>query len=400
MKYIISLEAKQLVEVGELDVFASRGSASYQFIYRKNWVEKEFPLAPDLPLVADYPYVSDSLFGFLQDSAPDRWGRRILQRAQAGYLSGMDYLLSVNDGLRMGALRIREATASQPFLAADATLFKRSDLAALEKASWRFEKAQESDADLQRLIAAGTAVGGARPKVSVMENGELGIVKLAAVADEERVEAWEAVMLDLARSAGIQTAKHQLINPHSERPILFLPRFDRQQSQRIPFASAMTMAGVNYGEAFSYSELAGVVARVAANPQQDNLALWTRMTFNALTGNTDDHLRNHAFLRGEKGWQLAPAYDLNPNPLPIAARRHALGFLPDEHQPSLHQCLDIAPLFNLEKWQMNCVLQALARSLRQWRTVAKKNGLNDSEIRRMETAFEHRESERLFSRYG
>jgi serine/threonine-protein kinase HipA len=64
------------------------------------------------------------------------------------------------------------------------------------------------------------------------------------------------------------------------------------------------------------------------------------MVFNVLTGNTDDHLRNHGFLRVRDGWRLSPAYDLNPNPKAFAARAHILPILPGNHHPALERCVD------------------------------------------------------------
>ena len=40
--------------------------------------------------------------------------------------------------------------------------------------------------------------------------------------------------------------------------------------------------------------------------------LYKRVAFNICIGNTDDHFRNHSFLLGKEGWELSPAYDMNP----------------------------------------------------------------------------------------
>ena len=41
--------------------------------------------------------------------------------------------------------------------------------------------------------------------------------------------------------------------------------------------------------------------------------LWRRIVFNIAVSNTDDHLRNRGLTLNEKGWELSPAYDLNPS---------------------------------------------------------------------------------------
>jgi serine/threonine-protein kinase HipA len=123
--------------------------------------------------------------------------------------------------------------------------------------------------------------------------------------------------------------------------------------------------------------------------------MWTRMTFNAMTGNTDDHLRNHGFLRNRAGWRLSPAYDLNPDPKPFERRAHALPFLPGEHHPSLEVCIKIAPFFNIGKDQVNAGLQRVNNALDGWQAAASRNGLAENEIRRMADAFEHEGREKL-----
>jgi serine/threonine-protein kinase HipA len=113
------------------------------------------------------------------------------------------------------------------------------------------------------------------------------------------------------------------------------------------------------------------------------------MVFNVLTGNTDDHLRNHGFLRVRDGWRLSPAYDLNPNPKAFAARAHILPILPGNHHPALERCVDAAPYFKMTTALVKEGLLAILDSLERWRDVARQNGLTPNEITRMAGAFEH-----------
>ncbi len=58
--------------------------------------------------------------------------------------------------------------------------------------------------------------------------------------------------------------------------------------------------------------IANVLRQQGDNPGAREL--FNRMVFNAFIRNTDDHLRNHAFLysRERKSWKMSPAYDVNP----------------------------------------------------------------------------------------
>jgi serine/threonine-protein kinase HipA len=57
-----------------------------------------------------------------------------------------------------------------------------------------------------------------------------------------------------------------------------------------------------------------VIERFSPTASADLRELYRRVVFSVLTASTDDHLRNHAFLREGRGWVLSPAYDLNPKP--------------------------------------------------------------------------------------
>lgn len=381
--------------VGELDVFHSRGAESYQFTYAAEWAKHGFQIDPALDLFAGFTHHSQTLPGVFQDISPDRWGRLVQKRAKSGISTDTDYLLGVSDFMRMGALRLSNADRPEIFLADNTLVPKLVHIRELEEAARRLEQGAETQSDLAQLIDAGSSLGGAHPKAVVQDGNTLYLAKFQSHSDTERVCAWEATMLDLAHQAGIPTPRHRLLNPTSARPILLLERFDRNEFGRIPFASAMTLTGRRDGEDASYAELASVVSSLSPQPKSDSFDLWRRMTFNAMAGNTDDHLRNHAFLRHPSGWRLSPAYDLNPNPEPVERRTHALAFLPGEYRPSLSLCKETAEFFNLNKTQVDHGLKAIAEALAQWRGLAKKNGLTENELKRFAHAFEHDEVERL-----
>src|SRR3546814_15208685 len=61
--------------------------------------------------------------------------------------------------------------------------------------------------------------------------------------------------------------------------------------------------------------LAENLRRWSDKPEADCAELFRRMVFNAAVTNNDDHPRNHALLRRQKGWRLSPAYDLVPAPV-------------------------------------------------------------------------------------
>ena len=149
----------------------------------------------------------------------------------------------------------------------------------------------------------------------------------------------------------------------------------------------MTMLGRNEDnrDQGSYRELSETLMAVSGKPTEDARNLWKRMVFNALTGNVDDHLRNHGFLRSEKGWVLSPAYDLNPNP---KKKTHALSFDGVSSTPSLNLCLSLFPYFRYgSETEARKELERICEGVSRWKEIARDIGLEPREISRMEKAF-------------
>jgi serine/threonine-protein kinase HipA len=151
------------------------------------------------------------------------------------------------------------------------------------------------------------------------------------------------------------------------------------------------MLGARDGEIHSYMEIADVLRQHGAAPQEDMRALWRRLVFNILVSNTDDHLRNHAFLYvGKAGWRLSPAYDLNPVPLDLKPRvlSTAIGY-DDDTSASLDRAFEVADYFEVGAPEAKGIAVEVARVVRRWRRVAAGIGLAQPQIERLDSAFEH-----------
>jgi len=353
-----------------------------------------FHTAPDAPL-----------FGAIGDSAPDRWGRALMRRVSRRQaeregravctLREIDYLLMVDDEARQGALRFAER-AGGPFLReADASRIPPLvELPKLLLAAERIVDENETDEDLRLLLAPGSSLGGARPKASVrLKDGSLAIAKFPRRDDGINVVAWEAVALTLAGKAGIAVPTVRL-EEVSGQPVLLVTRFDRVKGRRRPFLSAMSMLGAKDNESRSYLEFVDVLRRYGAAPMEDMVALWRRIVFTILISNTDDHLRNHAFLyEGQKGWRLSPTYDLNPVPIDIKPRVLVMAITEDDNAASLALAFEVAGYFEISTTGAREIAAEVAAVVSTWRAQAKRRGISRQEIDRMASAFEHRDLE-------
>ncbi|MBI3864469.1 MAG: type II toxin-antitoxin system HipA family toxin [Planctomycetia bacterium] len=386
-----------------------KGRETATFEYDRAWLEhpQRFALEPALSLGAGpiHTAADQTTFGALGDSAPDRWGRVLMRRGerrraekegrQPRTLAEVDYLLMVDDEARQGALRFSEQPGG-PFLAepGEARIPPLVELPRLLSASARVVAETDTDEDLRLLLAPGSSLGGARPKATVRDrDGHLLVAKFPHQNDEVDVELWEAVALSLAREAGIHVPEWR-IERISGKSVLLLRRFDRTVTERIPFLSAMSMLGARDHEPRSYLEIADAIRRYGAQPKADLQALWRRMVFNVLVSNTDDHLRNHGFLYvGGQGWQLTPAYDLNPVPIDVKDRLLTTSIIPDDPTASLELALAHAEYFELDAAEAKQIAGAVGLAVSVWRDWAGQLGASGSAIKRMESAFEHRDLE-------
>jgi serine/threonine-protein kinase HipA len=393
--------------VGRLWTRTRKGRESASFEYDRTWLEhpERFALEPALALGPGAFHTEKPLFGAIGDSAPDRWGRVLMRRAERRRaqradetprsLTEIDYLLQVNDEARQGALRFALAEGG-PFLATqtDHAIPPLVELPKLLSAADHVGSASDTEDDLRLLLAPGSSLGGARPKASVRDrDGQLAIAKFPHQEDELDTVRWEAVALRLAARAGVPVPDWRLEDV-ARRPVLVLRRFDRAQGARIPFLSALSMLGANDRDARSYLEFVDALRQHGAALKHDSHALWRRIVLSILISNTDDHLRNHGFLyEGPDGWRLAPAYDLNPVPVDIKPRVLTTAISEDDGTASLDLALSVAGYFELSDKDARVIAAEVGKAVSTWRDEASAIGLSKAEIDRMASAFEHEDLE-------
>ena len=167
-------------------------------------------------------------------------------------------------------------------------------------------------------------------------------------------------------------------------------RFDRKGTQRIHFASAMTLLGKNDGanaaDGSSYLDLASLIRKYGAAPKKDLQELWRRIVFNMAVSNTDDHLRNHGFLLSKEGWRLSPVYDVNPNPdgdvlcLNVDTNNNLIDF---------ELALSVAKLYEMPEKQAMKELEKIKNIVEaSWKRLARDYGLSRGAIENMSPAFQ------------
>jgi serine/threonine-protein kinase HipA len=299
----------------------------YTFNYGRSYLERAdaMPIyAPELPLQRGriIPQTPLDMAGCLRDGAPDAWGRRVIINRLTGLRSNaahnvefdeLTYMLNSGSD-RIGALDFQtSADRYQP---------REQDNAALEElleAAERVERGEPIPQALDKALFHGSSIGGARPKALIQDGEDKFIAKFSAANDTMAVVKAEFVAMRLAAGVGLDVAPVRLARA-SGKDVLLVRRFDREWNgtgwTRRAMVSALTMFGLGEMQAryASYVDLAEMVRTRFTDPQATLRELFGRLVFNVLTGNTDDHARNHAAFWDGANLTLTKAYDICPQP--------------------------------------------------------------------------------------
>lgn len=402
---VVELDAPDLSPQHTVGVLArerSEAKSVISFSYDPEWVgaSAAFPLDPALPLYEGDQYTA-ALPGVFADAAPDRWGQTLQERREAlrarreerrpARLDAWDFLLGVDDRTRMGALRL--ARPGEEGFVAEGALPIPPVARLRELEHWARELEQglsdemsEEDRWIAMLVAPGSSLGGARPKASFLDDDDLWIAKFPARDDRHDVGAWEYVLSKLAKGTGIEVPETKLMPLGSTHRTYCAKRFDRVGAERRLYASAMTLAGKRDNEEASYLDIVRAIVEwgdpetIAADLEQ----LFRRLVFNLLTGNRDDHLRNHGFLRIAGGWRLAPAFDVNPSPSRL---EHSLAIDEIVRIPDLELVRATAPHYRLAAERAEELIAGVGEAVGRWPELARQAGIGRDEIERVGIAF-------------
>ncbi|MDF2384194.1 type II toxin-antitoxin system HipA family toxin [Nostoc ellipsosporum NOK] len=391
--------------IGVLSAQQAKGRKAFSFSYDENWIssQEQLLLDPDISWFSgqQYPNGKEN-FGVFMDSMPDTWGRTLMKRRAAikarekgkttPVLYDIDFLLGVDDRSRLGALRFKTDPAGDFLSVDDSSTPPWSNVRELQHAAELIESGEdvpEIKKWLGLLIAPGSSLGGARPKANILDaEDHPWIAKFPSRNDTIDKGLWEYVAFRLAIDAGIKMTDSRVEKISGNHHTFFTKRFDRDKKERIHFASAMTMTGKNedlikdntpsYLDIVEFIQFSG--SRVTENLHQ----LWRRIVFNILISNTDDHLRNHGFILHNDGWQLSPAFDINPS---IDKEGLALNIDMDSNSLDLDLAKSVGSLFRLSEKEMQQIITEVESSVTNWQRVAKEAGISRGEQQLMSAAF-------------
>lgn len=397
-------------KVGTLTASPSRGREVFAFEYEKSWLTGpcKFQVDPELLLFEGkfHPNVGAENFGAFLDSSPDRWGRTLmlrreaqrakLEKRKANPLLPSDYLLGVFDKNRMGGLRFKVDGVfkddDRNYAAPPLTTLRELETASLKLEEEGIENDPKFSEYLKLLFAPGSSLGGARPKASVLDpEGNLWIAKFPSKEDAKDVGAWEAVVYELAVKCGLNVPMAKAERFANKHHTFLVKRFDRLAGEkRVHFSSAMTLLqhkdGDNFESGATYLEFVDFIISNGAPSKvnRDLEELWRRIAFSVAVSNSDDHLRNHGFLLSEEGWELSPAYDINPNEM---ASGLSLNISDGSNALDFDVVKSVAKEFRVNPNRADQIIEKIIIEVSHWNRIAESYGIPRSERQRMEKAF-------------
>ena len=395
-------------KIGTLGHESLRGSDVFSFEFDKNWLNRHSDIILDRDLQPftgiQYSPVANRIFGCFSDALPDRWGRRLIDLRMAQEpkakgrttLSDWDYLKGVEDTLRVGGFRFKDPAngayisatpdySVPPALHVDELLQAAREI---EKSDYKHMAPEEKW--VQRLFQPGSSMGGARPKACVESGGHLYLAKFPSVKDTLNISRWEHFAHLMARECGINAAQTKVITTGTGQDILLSQRFDRtDDNRRVHMASSLTLLGLADGDGEKtgkgYLDMVDFIVTAGGTRIEADLEeLYRRVVFNICIGNADDHFRNHAFLLDKKGWELSPAYDMNPT----NSLYQALQIDDHSNDSNLNRLYEAHELYMLDETTARGIIMDVTRNMKYWEGMAQDAGLTRRENSSFSDRFE------------
>ncbi|MBS3955834.1 MAG: type II toxin-antitoxin system HipA family toxin [Methylomicrobium sp.] len=363
-------ETTEPVVAGKLE---SDEQGNIQFNYGKSYLErvKDRPQAipiyqPELPLKKGVLALPDGLSmpGCIRDAAPDAWGRRVIINKKLGRkgketdthaLGELTYLLESGSD-RIGALDFQRSPSE--YIPRSA---RNTPLEELLKSAERVERGVPLTPELDQALFHGSSIGGARPKALIEDQGTKYIAKFSSNSDLYSVVKAEFIAMRLAAAAGVKAAPVKLVQA-ANKDILLIERFDRKKIAngwtRKAMVSALTLFGLDdmMARYASYETFAEIIRHRFDSPKKTLEELFSRLVFNILCGNTDDHARNHAAFWSGKTLSLTPAYDICPQNRTGNEASQAMLISGNNNLSNLKSCLAAAPSFQLSEDEAKAII--------------------------------------------
>jgi serine/threonine-protein kinase HipA len=365
------------------------------FNYGKSYLERindnraVIPIyEPELPLRSGTLALLTGLTmpGCIRDAAPDAWGRRVIINKKLGLkgsntdtteLGELTYLLESGSD-RIGALDFQQSPTEYVARAAN-----NVSMIELIESAERVENGIPLKPDIDQALFHGSSIGGARPKALIQDNDKKYVAKFSSSTDLYSYVKAEFIAMRLAAIAGLNVAPVRLVSA-ANKDVLLIERFDRvpvgKQWSRKAMVSALTILGLDdmMARYASYEKLAEIIRHRFTEPKTTLKELFSRLVFNILCGNTDDHARNHAAFWDGSMLSLTPAYDICPQGRTGNEASQSMLISGSNNLSQLKYCLESCAHYLLSEDEARAIFDHKIQSIENnWTTVCDEANLNE-----------------------
>lgn len=374
--------------------------SSFEIKYLDEYLNSKNFIAIDPQNIGPYSraFTSDELFGAIRDSAPDYWGRELLNRKfQVTELNEIEYVFA-NNLEHVGALAYSPIRYDVPMK--------------LEKSGWVKHQSRKIEIEqiieqtelmiknidgerLKELFEYGPTLGGGRPKVSLTVDDKLYLAKYGTSLDSTPEQKIEYATMKMASDLGLNVPRIML-SKHLDRDVFMIERFDRFYSNgelhRLHFISALSLCDWHeFGTPdWSYPIFCDYIQKTGDSKEEiaeDLRELFKRVAFNIAVNNNDDHPRNHGLLNKDGKWRLSPLYDVVPKAIKGETFTTAMSVGIYEREASKRNLLSSARYFQLNDADANYLIDEINEFVQKnWKQYFKDAGVKDSIIIQFENA--------------
>ncbi len=372
-----------------------------RFKYAKAYIEqpRAFALDPiNLPLndeikVKQRTRETPAMFGVLLDAGPDEWGRRWLTKTrQPPPVTQVEFLLAAS-GEGVGALHFTpelnaalRPPSERPF----------DSLVHLQHIASDIDAGREVDRALEPYFFHGSGIGGARPKSLIEHDGREWIAKFNRDSDLVDMCRVELASMRMARDAAIEVPEVELTET-DRGPVLLVERFDQgpgEQHHLVSVASLINKFDITEIDesTMSYPGITQLGKRIGHLTSDLGAVVFRRMLFNVAIGNTDDHLRNHAFMKRAPAadYSFSPGYDIVPQ-LSLQGS-HAIAIGPFGSTPTVDNIHAAALRMGVADELAHEIGGEVLEVTSTWRDYMSDAGVGESDLALLERCFELRDT--------
>jgi len=372
----------------------------FEIKYLDEYLNYENFIAIDPQNIGPYSKVfkNEELFSALRDSAPDYWGRELLNRKfKVSELNEIEYVFA-NNLEHVGALAYSPIKYDVPMkLEKDRWVNHKINEVEIEQIIEQTElMIKDVDSNkLKELFEYGPTLGGGRPKVSLFVNKKHYLAKYGTSLDSTPEQKIEYATMKMAADLGLNVPSIKLMK-HLNRDVFMIERFDRFFSKgklhRLHFISALSLCDWHEFGApdWSYPVFCEYIQKTCKSEkeiQEDLRELFRRVSFNIAVNNNDDHPRNHGIIHRDGRWRLSPLYDVVPKAIQGETFTLAMSIGIYEREASKRNLISSARYFQLNEVEASQLIDEINEFVQvNWKKYFKDTGIKNSIISQFENA--------------